>query len=425
MLAAVRRGAREGTLLDAVAEPEFARALLAKIHESADATSGKHRIEFRPTAAFAAAPLPEIQAVNGCEREQSNSTVTVDNQYVIKILRRVTPGIHPEIEIGRFLTDVAHFQNAPALLGTVELVEDDSRSALAVVHAFIENQGDAWTVTSASLDRLVDEQRLLPTEAVAESTETTFLLQRMRQIGKRTAEMHVAFGSHPEDPAFAPEPITREDMAHWADSMTNRAQDLFALLERQHGLPELDAQLARQLRANRTAIMAHIECIRNARVDGVKIRQHGDFRLGQVLIAKEDAFIRDFEGEPRRTLDQRRRKAPPARDVAGFVRSIDYAVSAAVDREPNLNAEERATLNQHIRAWGERLTVAFWECYRESVSGAGLWPTHDNQALELLDAFLLEKALGEIEDELANRPEWAHIPLAAALRILQQRGVIA
>src|ERR1019366_8693645 len=114
------------------------------------------------------APRPEIKTITAIEREQSNSSVIVDNKYVIKILRRVTAGIHPEIEIGRFLVDVAHFQNAPSLLGTVELVEGENRTALVVMHAFVENQGDAWTVTSASLDRLVDEQRLLPTEAITE-----------------------------------------------------------------------------------------------------------------------------------------------------------------------------------------------------------------------------------------------------------------
>ncbi len=126
------------------------------------------QIEFRPTAAFAGTPLPDITTIKAVDGEQSNSSVIVDNKYVIKILRRISPGIHPEIEVGRFLTDIAHFQNAPALLGSVELVEGESRSALVVVHAFVENQGDAWSVTAASLDRLIDEQRLAPNEIVAE-----------------------------------------------------------------------------------------------------------------------------------------------------------------------------------------------------------------------------------------------------------------
>ena len=224
VLAAVRRGPREGCLLDAAAEPDFIVDLLAMIHAGETVDGTAQRVEFRPTEVFAASPLSEVKTVKAVEREQSNSSAIVDNKYVVKILRRVTAGIHPEIEIGRFLADVAHFQNAPALLGSVELAEDGSRTALAVVHAFVENQGDAWSITSASLDRFIDEQRLLPGEAATETSETASMLQRMRQIGKRTAEMHLAFASHPEIPAFAPEPITSEDTARWTDALLARAR---------------------------------------------------------------------------------------------------------------------------------------------------------------------------------------------------------
>ena len=425
VIAAVRRGSREGTLLDACIEPEFMQTVLAKIRENADVGQDRVRVEFRPTSAFKAMPAPEIKTVSGGDHDQTNTTVIVDKQYVIKFLRRVTPGAHPEVEMGRFLADVAHFQNAPTLLGTVEMVEDENRSALAVVHAYVSNQGDAWSVISGSLDRLVDEQRLLPTEAVTESADTAFVVQRMRQMGKRTAELHMALGSYADDDAFAPEPITQDDVARWTDSMANRAKMLFTQLEHARGLPESAAPLAQRLLERRDAILTYIEAGRNAHFEGLKIRHHGDFHLGQILLAKEDAFILDFEGEPRRPLAERRRKAPPARDVAGLLRSIDYAVSAAIDREPNLNPEERDTLNRHIRAWGDQFAAAYWEAYRESIAGAGLWPTDDGQVHELLDVFLLEKALYEVEYEINNRPAWSHIPLDATIRLLQQRGVMS
>jgi maltose alpha-D-glucosyltransferase/alpha-amylase len=424
VLAAVRRGPREGALLDATAEPEFILTLLAKIHAGETVGDQDHELEFRPTTAFAGTPLPEIKTITAIEQEQSNSSVIVDNKYVIKILRRVTAGIHPEIEIGRFLVDVAHFQNAPSLLGTVELVEGENRTALVVMHAFVENQGDAWTVTSASLDRLVDEQRLLPTEAITETSETASMVQRMRQIGRRTAELHLALASHGDIAAFAPEPISADDVARWTDALIARAQTVFSMLERNlKVLPESTAELAQRLLDRRDAIVKHIDAGRNATFDSIKIRHHGDFHLGQILIAKDDAYILDFEGEPRRSLDERRRKAAPARDVAGFIRSIDYATSSAIDRAPNLNAEERATLAQRIRAWGDRLTTAYWESYREALGDARLWPADEGQTRQLLDLFLLEKALYEIEYELTNRPSWSHIPLEATLRILEQRGV--
>jgi maltose alpha-D-glucosyltransferase/alpha-amylase len=422
VLAAVRRGAREGTLLDASGEREFVAAVLEKIHAGDDVRNEAGRLEFRPTAAFSATPLPEVNAVNAAEREQSNSTILVDNKFVIKILRRITPGIHPEIEIGRFLTDVVHFDNAPPLLGTVELVEGDNHAALAIVHGFIENQGDAWTVTSASLDRLVEEQRLLPTEVLADSSEAASIMQRMRQIGRRTADMHLAFASQIGIPDFAPEQISCDDVTSWADSMEKCANEVTTLLESVlKDLSEATAQSARQLIAAHGDILTEIKAARAETFAGIKIRHHGDFHLGQVLIAKDDAFILDFEGEPARSLSERRSKAPPARDVASFIRSIDYAASAAVGRAPNVNPEDRPTLAQRIREWSESFSAAYWDSYRETIGEAHLWPADDVQSRHLLDLFLLEKALYEIEYELGNRPAWTHIPIEATLRILEKR----
>jgi maltose alpha-D-glucosyltransferase/alpha-amylase len=276
------------------------------------------------------------------------------------------------------------------------------------------------------LDRLVDEQRLLPNEAVAETSEISTMLQWMRQIGRRTAELHLAFTTPTEDPAFAAEPISADDTARWTEALLARAHNVFGLIE--HGmakLPETTAALAERLLQHRYAVATHIEATWNTKYDGLKTRHHGDFHLGQILIAKDDTYILDFEGEPRRSLDERRRKAPPARDVAGFIRSIDYAISAAMDREPNLSAEDRAMLIRQIRIWGDRLTAAYWESYQATIGDAPLWPTDKEQISQLLDLFLLEKALYEIEYEITNRPSWVHIPLEATLRILEQRGVIA
>jgi maltose alpha-D-glucosyltransferase/alpha-amylase len=424
VLAAVRRGASEGTLLDATAEPEFISTLLMKIGAAETVGSDGAKIEFRPTSAFHAPP-PQIKNITAIGREQSNSSVIVDNQYVIKVLRRVTPGLHPEFEVGRFLVDVAHFGNAPALLGTVELIEGESRTALVAVHAFTENQGDAWGVTSASLDRLIDEQRLVPDEIAADTSEMTSMLQRMRQIGRRTAELHRALASHNDVAGFAPEPISADDSAQWSQALSERASRVFDMLESHSDvLAESASALARRLLEKREAISAYIEGIRSARFDGSKIRHHGDFHLGQVLIAKDDAYILDFEGEPRKSLEQRRHKAPPARDVAGFLRSVDYATTSAIDRAPNVSAEERGVLAQRIRSWGSRLCGAFWDSYRYTLTDTHYWPADATQVRELVELFLLEKAFYEIEYELANRPTWIHIPLEGTWRILEERGVV-
>ncbi|HET7912088.1 MAG TPA: putative maltokinase, partial [Pseudolabrys sp.] len=408
------------------AEPDFISVVLKKLRAAETIASNGASLEFRPTSLFAASPPPEIKAIVPIDREQSNSSVIVDNKYVVKVLRRITAGAHPEFEMGRYLADVAHFQNSPALLGTVELTEGESRTALCAVHVFVQNQGDAWGITGASLDRLIDEQRLVPDEAATETSEMTSMLQRMRQIGRRTAELHRALASYPEADGFTPEPISQEDSARWSDSIMSRAIRVFEMLqENADRLAESAARLAQNLRDHREVICAHIEGLKGSVFNGSKIRVHGDFHLGQVLIAKDDAYILDFEGEPRQSLEQRRRKAPPARDVAGFLRSIDYATSAAIDRAPNITTDERTVLGPRIRVWGARLSEAFLDSYRETLAGMDIWPADEVQAQQLLNLFQLEKAFYEIEYEITNRPTWAHIPLEGTLRILAERGVLA
>jgi maltose alpha-D-glucosyltransferase/alpha-amylase len=207
--------------------------------------------------------------------------------------------------------------------------------------------------------------------------------------------------------------------------LLSRLRSVGGLLEQNMTrLTESGAAMAKRLLDNSQTVADHIEATQSTEYGGLKTRHHGDFHLGQILVAKDDAYILDFEGEPRRTLEERRRKVPPARDVAGFMRSIDYAISAAMEREPNLNTEDRATLVKQIRAWGDRLTAAYWESYQATLADSPLWPRDETQVRQLLDLFLLEKALYEIEYEITNRPAWVPIPLEATLRILEQRGVL-
>jgi maltose alpha-D-glucosyltransferase/alpha-amylase len=421
VIAALRRTAREGSLVDAAAEPEFINAIVAKIHRGESAGDAGPKLEFRKTAAFET--LHEVKSVKAAGVEQSNTTVIAEQKYVVKILRKVTPGIHPEIEIGRFFVEQAPFANAPRLLGSVELVEGDQCSALAVVHEFIDNQGDAWAFISQSLDRLIAEQQLLPSETISETPESAAMLGRLRQIGERTADFHRAIASRADIPDFAPEPIGQDDMARWTETLQARAENVFALLARSEAaLSDAAKPLASALRDNREKILAHIAGSRDTAIEAMKIRHHGDFHLGQVLIANNDSFLLDFEGEPRRSLADRRHKAPAARDVAGFCRSIDYATSAALNRAAP--GETKAKLATRLRLWTQKLVEAYWESYRAALVDDRLWPRDDEQSRQLLDFFLLEKAFYEIEYELTNRPDWVGIPLEATLRILRQRGVV-
>jgi maltose alpha-D-glucosyltransferase/alpha-amylase len=423
-LAAVRQGPREGTLLDATADPSFISLLLENLRAGHTAESDHRRIEFAPTASFPKDVLLPVQDVRAVDTEQSNTTVLVGTDYVVKLFRRLEPGLNPEIEVGHFLTETVAFSHAPPLLGTVEMEENGAYSAVAVVHGFVQNQGDAWTVTSAYLDRFVEEQRLLTAEAAGHSDEQAAYLRLMDHVGRRVAELQLALASRDDITAFAPEPIAADDARNWTEGVLQRAgRALGDLARRRSGLAENDRQLVDALLSYRDLLPTRLRELLPETVDVMKIRHHGDFHLGQMLIVKDDISIIDFEGEPRRSLEDRRRKAPAARDVAGLIRSIDYSATAALERALKSAPDEHGKLAHALEDWREHSVAAIMSAYRSSLSDTRLWPQSIEAADRLLDFFLLEKAFYEIEYELAHRPDWLRVPLAGTWRILSRSDV--
>jgi maltose alpha-D-glucosyltransferase/alpha-amylase len=420
--AAVRQGAREGTLLDVATDQIFIALLLRNLRESLTVEENGLRLEFRPTNRLSDKPIKTPEHIRAVETEQSNSTALIDSDYVVKVYRKLVPGINPEIEVGRFLTEVAGFANTPALLGSVELTEGDQTSAIAIVHAFVENQGDAWTVTSAYLDRFVEEQRLLArSEHPGESEEQVPYLRYMSQTGRRVAEMHLALAGSNDVPDFQPEPTRPRDVKIWIEDAVARAERVIdTLKQRRETLREADRQLVDQALAQRATLRDRLNALLPQTIDGLNIRHHGDFHLGQMLIVKDDIFIIDFEGEPRRPLAERRRKAPAARDVAGLIRSIDYSATAALERALKVAPDENGKLGAALSEWRDRAAAAFLGAYRETMTHQLLWPADPHAASDLLNFFLLEKVFYEIEYELAHRPDWLRVPLTGMLRILSQ-----
>jgi maltose alpha-D-glucosyltransferase/alpha-amylase len=420
-LAAVRRGPREGTLLDATADASFVALLLENLRAARTVEDEQRRLEFAPTQRFSDKGPITVQDVHAVDTEQSNTTVLVGADYVIKLFRRLERGLNPEIEVGRFLTETVAFAHIPPLLGSVELEENGTRSAVAVVHGFLQNQGDAWTVTSHYLDRFVEEQRLLTAEAAGHSDEEAAYLRRIDQVGRRVAELQLALASRDDIVDFAPEPISANDVRSWAETLLQRAGRAFDdLARRRSELSEGDRQLVDALLSYRAALPARLRELLPETVDAMKIRHHGDFHLGQMLIVKDDVSIIDFEGEPRRSIEDRRRKAPAARDVAGLIRSIDYSATAALERALKSAPDEHGKLTRALEAWREHAAAAFMAAYRSSLTDTRLWPQSLEDADRLLDFFMLEKAFYEIEYELAHRPDWLRVPLAGTWRILSR-----
>jgi maltose alpha-D-glucosyltransferase/alpha-amylase len=274
------------------------------------------------------------------------------------------------------------------------------------------------------LGRFIDDQRNATAELPEASPELASYLQRIRQLGLRTGELQTAFASRPDIPDFAPEPVTEADIAAWTARLIERNSKIFDLLAAKR--PEMDeaaGAVAARLLEKRNEIADHIRGLLPPKTTTLKVRHHGDFHLGQVLIAKDDVFILDFEGEPGRSLEERRRKVPAARDVAGMMRSIDYSTTAALHSVVHLTPEERALLAPKVAVWREKAVEEFWNACR-TYTGAALWPADAREAQNLLDFFMLEKAFYEMEYELMNRPGWLHVPLDGTLRILARHNVV-
>jgi maltose alpha-D-glucosyltransferase/alpha-amylase len=213
-------------------------------------------------------------------------------------------------------------------------------------------------------------------------------------------------------------------MRNWTERLLERSNSTFDLLaEKRAGLADAEGEKADRILAARAAITEHIRNCLPASTSALKVRHHGDFHLGQVLVAKDDAYILDFEGEPGRSLAERRSKAPAARDVAGLIRSIDYSTTAALSNAVNLTSEERTILAPKLEVWRDKATEEFWNTCRQS-SDPALWPPDAAEARNLLDFFLIEKAFYEMEYELMNRPAWLHVPLDGLWRILQSHNVV-
>ncbi|MEO6945509.1 MAG: putative maltokinase, partial [Nitrobacter sp.] len=419
-IAAVRQGSREGTLIDAAHENDLITGIIDDLRHRAIFEEGELRLAYLPTERLSSIPEEPISNVRAVQTEQSNSTALVDEKFVVKIYRKLENGINPEVEVGRFLTDVAGFANTPALLGSVELTGPDTQAAIAIVHAFVGNQGDAWTVTSAALDRFVDEQRLVGASDSAPVLEEKAVYQRyMTQTGKRVAEMQVALASRDDIVDFHPEMVTPSDVARLIDRLMVRADQTFDRLA-QAKLPESDRLLADEVLGIRTMLHGRLTELMPPSIQMYNIRHHGDFHLGQVLVVRDDVFIIDFEGEPRRSLPERRMKAPAARDVAGLIRSIDYSVTSAQERALKTGSDDDGRLADALSAWRDEATQTFLTAYREAMSDPRLWPQDDDAADKTLQFFLLEKAFYEIDYELAHRPDWLRVALGGALRVLRK-----
>jgi trehalose synthase-fused probable maltokinase len=396
-------------IVEATSQDAFVRAWIGLLMEGAAADA-----PFRAghTKHFASADLSGAGewSIRRGSVEQSNTSIRVGERAILKFIRKVETGIHPELEISRFLSDEDDFAATPKLLGWMELAGDTEKDActLSILQAFAPNQGDGW---SWMLQRLGEgaEGRDLALDGA------TAWLQR---LGIRTAEMHKAFARESEDPAFAPQVVTADDIGRWgaaAQALARRALD--ALAVHRARLSPAAQGIADSLIGRRERIAAQLDRLLPQPGCFVQTRHHGDFHLGQVLVTGDDAAIIDFEGEPMRPLAERRAKHAPLRDVAGLLRSLSYATAAAGRNLPD--GAPDAPLGR-LAAWEEKASQAFFDAYLAAAEGTASLPADAGECERTVRFFMLERAFYEIAYELANRPDWVEVPLRGVLGLIAE-----
>jgi maltose alpha-D-glucosyltransferase/alpha-amylase len=408
-LARVRRGRRTGTLTDGYALGEFHYALLALLREGAEVPAGDGHVIFRPTEGLAAVEIDPTVAIRWLSAEQSNSSVIIDHKLVLKLFRRLAPGEHPEAEMGRELT-ARGFANAAPLYGEIlHRGEAGEQTVLAILQGYIAGEGDAWEWSMAFLDRAVDDMQRR--EASAEDVLGQYEAFA-RNLGQRLGEMHAILAQPSDNPAFAPAEAGAAQLRQWRDRILGRTTDaLDRLSERQDSLSEAERALADRLLPRRAALLKALLRLIAAGKDGPLHRIHGDFHLGQVLVASGDAVIIDFEGEPAQPLAERRAKDSPWRDVAGILRSLDYALAA----RQRAGVTSREAFDVMAADFASRIPAALLEAYRAAAPDSAD-PARDAALLEL---FLIEKASYEVGYELGNRPDWLAVPLGGLLALVE------
>jgi maltose alpha-D-glucosyltransferase/alpha-amylase len=430
--------AESGVLYDAVVDAEFCQRLLGLFDSKARVSGTSGVLQAEHTSAFAQLRGDDRASLTTktVRSEQSNTSVVYDNRLILKLFRRVEMGLNPDQEVTEYLTDHGFGHVAP-LAGSLEYrTADREPMTLAVLQGFVPNQGDAWTYTLTRIqpqfDGLATSSGLceIPGGGLCKAAKHVIPASVCKEfgayfpdaelLGLRTAEMHLALASGGNLLGFIPEPFTDLDRQSWCQRACLLATETLELLRnRLPDLPENIGNRAAQVVQLGPTIHATFQRLLTQTSQLKKIRCHGDYHLGQVLSTGSDFVIIDFEGEPARSLRERREKQLALRDVAGMIRSFHYASYTAAKRTheamPHVASER---IENRADAWWFWTSVAFLAAYRRKARDVDFLPSSDDEFQALLDLCLLEKATYELRYELNNRPDWVYLPLQALVSLL-------
>ena len=445
---ATRESGVEGVIYDALWEPSFSQSLFNAVAGGRRLHGQAGELVGTPDNALAQLYSADSPLEPSLTRaDQSNTSVVFGDKLILKLFRRVEGGINPDLEIGRFLTEVAQFAHTPPVAGSLEYSRDrDDPVTVGILQGFVPNEGTAWRYALDELGRYfermladpekIKEKDLQPGKTlldlasgdapeVAKETISIFL-QRAELLGQRTAEMHIALASGVDLPNFTPEPFTQLYQRSLYQSMRKLGIRTFQLLRKRLAqVPEHARASAEMLIEDEAEVLDRYKAVLASKIDAQRIRCHGDYHLGQVLYTGKDFVIIDFEGEPARSLSERRLKRSPVQDVAGMIRSLHYAASQGYFRQAQMGAfgpDELATQRVAAQLWYRWSSSAFLKAYLRTAADQAFLPKRRDQLQLLLDLLLLDKAVYELNYELNNRPDWIEVPLRGIVDLIGQES---
>jgi maltose alpha-D-glucosyltransferase/alpha-amylase len=419
-LAKVRERAEVGILLDAFGDKDFCIALAEGISQSLTLPLGDGTLVFAPGPLAIDVTAGALEPVENLPGEHSNAAVVLDERLFLKGYRRVRDGISPDVEMSRYLSEVLRFPQVPPLAGHLEYrAPDGGRVTLAALFGYVQNQGDAWSYTLNHLERHC--AALLHDAAPEEGGSHALYLQQLRIMGRRVGELHALLSQHSQQARFDPEPLRKADLERTRRRILRLADDCLATLsDSLTALPDASRGGAQSLLAARERLRSLIRELSLVPENQLRIRTHGDLQLGKLLVARDDFVIIDFEGERSWTYEQRRAKQPVQRDIAALLASLDQARRVALQRASEGRPDRARLLARDLTRWHRAAQRALLAGYRQGHAAApGELP--DPLAAEpLIQLFLIERELLQLQHELVNRPERAAIPLTGLIQLLER-----
>jgi len=408
---AARAALRPG-LYDATHDEEFRSGLAAALSQGASAASDTARWVAAPAESAGTTTLDARSTVGAAE--QSNTSIVFGDAAILKLFRMLKSGDNPDVEVTDFLTSRAGFPHTPRLLGSIEYVVGDRRFVAGMLQEYLPGSSDAWSFAlergRAYFDAPIDRDP--PNAFVADA----------KRLGAITRELHEALASDDDDPAFAADAATPEDVDRWAHRTQQSIRDALALLAKQleaGTVPKERVAEATALVSRRDHFLGWINEIDDNIGDdlGMCTRVHGDYHLGQVLrTASDDFMVIDFEGEPSRSIDERREKTSPLRDVAGMLRSFAYAAATLAMAATHIDPRTREL---RVARWERDVRNAFLDGYlaARDDDAPDVLPEDEANVRWLIALFEAEKAFYELSYELNNRPAWAWIPMRGISKV--------